>query len=50
MDEEWTSINMRPSVKKVVNNISKRQGMYVYAVIEKALRETYPSDFPTNFK
>jgi len=50
MDEEWTSINMRPSVKKVVNDISKREGMYVYAVIEKALRETYQSDFPVTCK
>jgi hypothetical protein len=44
-EETWTSINMRPTTKSVVNRISKREGMYAYAVIEKALRETYPADF-----
>jgi hypothetical protein len=45
MVKKYTKANVKPEIGQVIDIIAANEGIYVYNVIEQAIRHTYPTYF-----
>lgn len=44
-EKDWDRIPVKPEVGEVIRQISKEEGRFSYAVVAKAMKNTYPEYF-----
>jgi len=44
-NKQWDRIPVKPEIGDVIRKISEEEGRYSYAVVARAMRNTYPEYF-----